>query len=710
MNDIQTLSINFVADDALSGFRLHRLEVFNWGTFDGHDGHVWTLNPDGKNSLLTGDIGSGKSTLVDAVTTLLVPAHRIAYNKAAGADSKERTLRSYVLGHYKSERNEVNGVAKPVALRDHNNYSVILGVFHNAGYDQTVTLAQVFWMKDLQGQPARFYVGAERALTIATDFAHFGSDITALRKKLRSQGSEVFDTFPPYGSWFRRRFGIENEQALDLFHQTVSMKSVGNLTDFVRSHMLEPFDVAPRITALIGHFDDLTRAHEAVLKAKRRIEALTPLVADCERHALLTSQADELRACREALRSYFAGLKLGLLEKRIAGLIEELERQSGQVKRLEERKGTQRREEGDLKRNIADNGGDRLERIADEIRKKGDERETRERKARRYSDLVMAIGVSPAEDESAFLSQRRGFAALAETARAREADLQNELTEHGVGFRQGKQEHDGLSTEIKSLKARRSNIPAEQVAMRAALCNALGLREADMPFAGELLQVCDDEHDWEGAAERLLRNFGLSLLVPDVQYAEVVEWVDRTHLKGRLVYFRVRAGGRGEMPSLHRDSLARKLAIKPDSPFYEWLEREIAHRFDVACCATQEQFRRETRAITRAGQIKAPGERHEKDDRHRLDDRGRYVLGWTNSAKIAALEAEARRLEVRLGDLGNLIGKVQTEQNALKARLNALSKLDEYADFRELDWQSLAAEVARCRMKSVNWNRPPTCS
>ena len=99
---------------------------------------------------------------MDAVTTLLVPAQRIAYNKAAGADSRERSLRSYVLGHYKSERNETSGTAKPVALRDHNSYSVILGVFHNAGYDQTVTLAQVFWMKETQGQPARFFVGAER--------------------------------------------------------------------------------------------------------------------------------------------------------------------------------------------------------------------------------------------------------------------------------------------------------------------------------------------------------------------------------------------------------------------------------------------------------------------------------------------------------------------------------------------------------------------
>src|SRR3569832_856058 len=103
MIEPRSLGLDFVADDdALSGFRLTRLEVFNWGTFDDR---AWALQLDGKNGLLTGDIGSGMSSLVDAITTLLVPAHRIAYNKAAGADSKERTLRSYVLGHYKSERN-----------------------------------------------------------------------------------------------------------------------------------------------------------------------------------------------------------------------------------------------------------------------------------------------------------------------------------------------------------------------------------------------------------------------------------------------------------------------------------------------------------------------------------------------------------------------------------------------------------------------------
>jgi len=691
MHEAQSLGLDFVADDALSGFRLMRLSVFNWGTFDGL---VWTLQLDGKNGLLTGDIGSGKSTLVDAITTLLVPAHRIAYNKAAGADSRERSLRSYVLGHYKSERNEVTGVAKPVSLRDNNSYSVILGVFHNAGYDQTVSLAQVFWMKDAQGQPARFFVEAERSLSIAEDFANFGADIAALRKRLRGSGVEVFDSFPPYAAWFRRRFGIENDQALELFHQTVSMKSVGNLTDFVRNHMLEPFEAASRIQALIGHFDDLDRAHRAVLKAQQQVELLTPLVADCKRHGELANEANRLRQCRDGLRAHFASLKLGLLDKRLGLLDEEWRRLDGQARRLEGAREELGRQVDELKQAINDNGGDRLERLAAEIRKKEQLRDVRQTKGARYRELAAVLGESAPPDEVAFAAQRARFKTWREDLQNRDADLQNRLTEHGVSLRQGKLEHERLTTEIDSLKRRRSNIDDPQIQIRAALCAALGLNEDDMPFAGELIQVREEERDWEGAVERLLRGFGLALLVPDVHYKAVAEWVDSNHLRGRLVYFHVRPRKTTGLPELHPDSLVRKLAIKPDSPYYDWLEGEFAHRFDVACCATQEQFRREARAITRAGQIKDPTGRHEKDDRRRIDDRSRYVLGWSNSAKIAALEAKRRQLESRLGEVGSQIGKIDGERKAMQARLDALTRLEEFTSFEEIDWASVATDIA----------------
>jgi uncharacterized protein YPO0396 len=690
----ESLPLDFTADESLSGFRLQRLEVFNWGTFDGR---VWTLRTEGRNALLTGDIGSGKSTLVDAVTTLLVPAHRVAYNKAAGADARERTLRSYVLGHYKAARSDLGGAGRPVALRGPNSYSVILAVFHNAGYDQTVTLAQAFWLKDPAGQPLRLYAVAEKALSIASDFADFGTDIAKLRKRLRAGGVVVEDSFPPYGALFRRHFGIHNEQALELFHQTVSMKSVGNLTDFVRSHMLEPFDVAPRMAALIAHFDDLNRAHEAVLKAQRQVALLQPLVADGERHAELAATIEAQRAAREALQACFAVHKAALLDQRLQHLAEELARHDNHIERLAAQQREQQAQERELRRAIADSGGDRLERLALEISRKEAQKQRRADKAARYDQLRQALGLLALHEAEDFLAQRALCAPLREAAAQRETELQNELNELGVAFAQGRQEHAELTQELASLRARRSNIDDQQVRLRMALCEALALDEAAMPYAGELIQVRDDERDWEGAAERLLRSFGLSLLVPDGHYAAVSEWVDRTQLKGRFVYFRVRPGKkdlRGELATLHPDSMARKLAIKPDSPFYAWLERELAHRFDLACCTSPDQFRREARAITRAGQIKGAGERHEKDDRHRIDDRSRYVLGWSNQAKIAVLESKAKALQARLADTGQHLSALQQQQQVVRERLQALDKLEEYREWAELDWRSSATELA----------------
>ena len=693
MNQTESFSLDFATDDALTGFRLRRLEVYNWGTFNER---VWSLHLNGRNTLLTGEIGSGKSTLVDAVTTLLLPAKRISFNKAAGAEAKERDIRSYVLGHYKSERHESSGSAKPVALRGLNDYSVVLGVFHNAGYAETVTLAQVFWHKDTQGQPARLYVACDGELSIAGDFSKFG-DINKLRKRLRArQADTVHDSFTEYAVWFRRRFGIENEQALELFLQTVSMKSVGNLTDFVRAHMLQPFDTAATIEALIGHFLDLNRAHESVLRAKQQMALLTPLAADCGRHAQLVASIADWGHQRDGLRSYFSTVKMGLLDTRIQSLQDELTRHKSRLQRLEEQQTHQREQERELRESIAGQGGDRIERVKAAIAQKTTERDRRRQAAANYDVWRSAVGLPAAEEPEAFLANLQQLGDLRLMARQRQAEVQNEVTDASVAMAAARQEHDTLAAEILSLKARRTNINADQIDIRKLLCSALHVDEDTMPFAGELIQVRAEEQMWEGAIERVLHNFGLSLLVPDHLYSAVMEWVDQTNLqKRRLVYYRVLVGVRPDQRSLDSRSLVHKLNLKADSPFYDWIEREVKHRFDMICCASHEEFRRETQAITRAGQTKGRGERHEKDDRHRIGDRSRYVLGWSNAAKIAALESKKKVLEATIGRHASDVARLQNEQKGLAERLEKLSKLDVFQEFREIDWKPLALEIEK---------------
>ncbi|HMA70877.1 MAG TPA: SbcC/MukB-like Walker B domain-containing protein [Xanthobacteraceae bacterium] len=674
-----------------TGMRLHRCEFFNWGTFHGR---VWGLELNGDNTLLTGDIGSGKSTLVDAITTLLVPAQKISYNKAAGADARERDLRSYVLGHYKSERGESGFVAKPVALRDVNTYSVILGRFRNDGFQQDVTLAQVFSFKEAHGQPTRFYVVADMPLTISEHFSGFGSDINALKKKLRLMPRvEVHDTFPPYSASFRRRFGIENEQALDLFHQTVSMKSVGNLTEFVRQHMLEAFPVETRIDALMAHFDNLNRAHESVLKAKAQIERLSPLIADCDHHSALMDEAIAMRGCRDALRTFFAGAKAGLLERRCESLESELERLGQRIAGLDDKESSQRLQRDEIKRAIAENGGDRIESLKREIAGRESLKAERMGRAEKYAELARAAGLAGVSDADAFAANRAAVASGSEAIEAQKAETQNAVTEESVALRQLRTQHAEIAGEIESLKKRRSNIPANMLAIRDSLCRELKVDDESFPFIGELIQVREEEAAWEAAIERVLHNYALSLLVPDEDYAQAAEWVERTHLGGRLVYYRVRARHAARPSDLHARSLVRKLSIRPDSAFYAWLDADLARRFDYACCDTIDSFRREDTALTRAGQIKSRGERHEKDDRHRLDDRTRYVLGWSNESKIAALEDQARALEARIAACGAKLSQLQRLQNDLDRRACDFAALYVFESFRDLDWQPLAAEI-----------------
>ena len=256
-----------------------------------------------------------------------------------------------------------------------------------------------------------------------------------------------------------------------------------------------------------------------------------------------------------------------------------------------------------------------------------------------------------------------------------------------------REEYDQLTAELDSLKRRVTNIPATQFELRRKLCAGLGLDEASVPFAGELLKVREEAADWEGAAERLLRSFGQSLLIEDAQYRRVAAWVDANDLRGRLVYFRA-AERRERLPELHRDSLVRKLAIRPDSAFHAWLTRELALRFDFACCASVEEFQNEAQAITRAGQVKQRGGRHEKDDRHRIDDRARYVLGWENQEKIKALEARAKLMASQLSEIRTSINSVRVEQDEVNLKIDALSRLDSYSGFEAIDWRAATKELA----------------
>lgn len=670
----------------LSGFRLNRFEVLNWGTFDGR---IWKIEPNGANALLTGDVGSGKSTLVDALTTLLVPHQRITYNKAAGAESKERTLYSYVRGEYKNEKAESSQSATPVVLRPNNTYTVLLAHFHNESLSQDITIAQVFWIKNGTRNPERYFIVAQTSLSIKEHFSNFGRDVLDLKKRLKKLPQvELVDSFREYCGKFCTHFGIEQEQALELFYQTISMKSVGNLTDFVRAHMLEKDDVQHRIQELRENFANLNHSHESILKAKKQIELLSPIVSDGVEHRKYVESVADLKSCREALEAYFAQHKALFLQSSRENFQVEINKTTQRIETNRAEATHLRVQLRHLEQSIDGNGGARLKSIADEIKQSKINCDASRKLFNVYEDLIKKLDLRIPREETGFVRNQERARSLLEQATTEINTIDEEKVRRGVELQVKRKEVETVQLEITSLKKRRSNIPHRNLEIRKAICEAIEAKEDQLPFVGELLQICEQESKWEGSLERVLHNFGLSLLVPEHLYAKVTQYAELTQLRGKLVYFRTNLEeDHRRSEAVHPKSLTKKLKIKPDSIFFSWLQKELKDRFDYACCDSVEEFRRQTFAITTNGQLKSGGKRHEKDDRHSIHDRSSFILGWSNEAKIQVLESSAESLIREIQASANEYAKITESQKVLQARREHIRDLTKFESFSDIHWQ-----------------------
>src|SRR5579883_445815 len=681
------------SQNKLDGFRLQRLEVYNWGTFNQR---IWPITPSGGSALLTGANGSGKSTLVDALLTLLVPFHKRTYNLASGSERvRERDERSYVLGAWGKQKDLESNRSKAQYLRQNDTHSVLLAVFANEALGQVVTLAQILWLEDTV---RKLFCIAPRALSIDEHFRLRGSP-KDLRKHYRAQGIEVYDEFAKYSQQFRQLLSFRSEKALDLFNQIVSIKEIGSLNAFVREHMLEKMDAQLRIKQLKDNFANLTSAHDAIQLADRQLAILKPLMQDAQKYQEIQSRIAETNRCAELLPMAMAQSKLALLQEAIAQTQEDLiaAKSHGQTLKLAVDNLSQQIRE--LTVAISnDTVGQRIENLKRDIDQYEQQKQDRKKQAEKYDRLAKLLGLPAYDIEDAFRTARQQASSFQGQIKHRLEELKTKRdTALGQASKLKEQckEHE---KELHSLQQRSSQIASKDIEIRQQMAAVLKLNEMELPFVGELLRVRSSEQQWEPAIERLLHNFGSQMLVAEQYYQQVSRYVDNTNLYGRLVYQRVNAT---RTPRSHErleaDSLYHKLEVKPDTPFTQWLRAELIDSFNYCCCESLEAFQRSHRALTLNGQIKHGQARHEKDDRRPLGDRRSYVLGWDNREKQALIEKELAHCRAELEQVSGHVAQIEEQQSNEEKMQSALQLLLAFDSFELIDWRTVAQRVQGLR-------------
>jgi uncharacterized protein YPO0396 len=693
--------------DALAGYRLQRLEVFNWGTFDGA---VHSLVLDGQTTLLVGQNGAGKSTLVDALLTLLVrPGKTRNYNLAAGANKTERSEKSYILGAFDRRSQEDTNRGQVRYLRSNGagttTYALLLACFRNSVTDRVFTLAQILYLSDGGVEKVYCFAGDERS--IARDCTGL-KGMDKLPQEMKRRGFRATTKYTEYFEWFRKATRVK-DQAMDMFNQTVAVKDIQRLNDFIRKHMLEAKPWSEKVDELFKHFKDLSDAHRELERVRQQRDLLEPI----ERHGeAFRTQAEALKRVERlvaATESYFPSRIIVLFEPEIARREIELEVARTDQQRLKGEIAAGQDECRRLKNEIEHAGGERMRQIPLLIRNHEIEAAGKRAAHKRLFDLLHDAGISePVSDAPTFDAVRAKLGPLRDqlTSDLGASEQQRtSLIESRVEPVRMLRENEA---ELQLLMQRQGNLPPEYVEMRRRLCDELRLTERDLPFSAELIAVKPDQRDWEGSIEMVLRGFALSLLVPQRHYPLVSRYVDRTVLRDsrgrgqKLVYLQVAERQRQvDGPRPDPRSLFWKLDFRDGwSPLLPWVKAELQERHNVRCCDTIEEFQQaHDRSMTRQRHLKHNGSRHEKDDRDRVADPRHYVLGWDNKEKKRRLAEAIESLKHNVFQIDGQITKLEQSADQLRRRIRSVEEAGRFKYFNEIDFASDEREISELRLE-----------
>ncbi|MCC2028098.1 AAA family ATPase [Microbacterium sp. YMB-B2] len=632
------------ADEQSPGqWRLARIEVVNWGTFDG----AHRIDVSRKGHLITGASGSGKSSLLDAIAAVLTPERWLRFNAAAqdaSSRADDRGLVSYVRGAWTKEADELEDRAVSAYLRPRATWSGILLRFENQG-DAPVTLVRLFHLPGSSTARAELKDAFVllRSEVVLTDLAPFVAKGIEARRLKAAFPDGVVST-GSHGGFFtrmRRLFGIGSDNALHLLHKTQSAKNLGNLDTLFRAFMLDRPGTFDQARTATEQFRELNAAHVHVVELRRQAEHLERVeeaMVEYERQAQAVTELQHLIEVQEPFQDRMH-LKLAQAQR---------EEQTAQLARAAERAAAAGAARGEAEsilnearmREARLGGGDAglMRRSIDDARREADRIRDH---AERFASELRAAGIEHAPTDAA------EFAALQESARADlavapEADDSHAVHERHADARRRVAE---LDEQLTALRNRRSNIEPRLIAVREWLAGELRVSEKSLPFGGELIDVLPEFAEWTGAIERVLRPLASALLVPDGDLVRVRRLIEKRSLGTRLVIEAVPREAAAPRPSTARDSLLHRIRVS-DGPFQTWMQSRLSESFDLSCVAGPDDLDDVERGVTIGGQIKTSSRRYEKNDRVAIDNREHWVLGSDNQAKIDHLldrRADAQR-------------------------------------------------------------------
>lgn len=700
------------SDPASTQWKLESLQVINWGGFEGH--HALPFHPDA--TMISGGSGTGKSTLMDAYTALMMPSS-VAFNgasndagsgRARNEAGGQRTLLTYLRGK-QGVNDETGGASSENLLRGRGRatwgavaatfvdttghaYSAVRVYFapatatsDNDVAQRMATVADRIVLTDLRDAMAVHTVGKPLAPVITATWPS-----TKPTKKYNEFANTLY-----------RKLAIgangDGINALDLLSRIQAGKSVNSVNGLYRQLVLDTPSTFKDADMALEHFDtiagdlarmedaerkhttlrDIREVHDQLQTARGRLGDLdqfglnqpgfTKLTAwslrlECD---LLDAAADH---AREKHRVAAAAAQIAVEET--DSLWEELEA---------------------ARDDFRTSGGNELSALGDRLTNLAGQLEYARGRQHEFAEL--------AEQVKAAFNSRGDFDSIQHAARtfAKRTEAWNEKYledryQERTRLGQLGERKKHLERDLRHLHDSGTRIRGPLVGLREAVAGRLGMRVADLPYVAELIDVRTGEERWRTAIETVLGGDARRIVIPRERRKEVARALNDLNVGGRANLIDgdtdqpVRFPLSGATGADQAGRILSKLTFA-DHPYAGWLQAHLADGTLNALCVDHPDdldaggFRVTDTGQTRRGIRSAVGRAHRDN-----------IIGFSNEDDIDAIDVELPKLELDIAGVMDRIRALDAQAQDQQRHMTAYAAISTY-QWEQLDVATIEGRI-----------------
>lgn len=669
-------------------WRLEQLQVCNWGGFAGPH----TLAADKFSTMLSGQSGTGKSSLLDAYLALLMPA-KTPFNGAsndtgggAARGETQRSLLSYTRGQVETTSDGRDGKAELLRGDGVATWSAIVGRFVSVT-GRRFTVARMYYVPPSATRDADIVkrMATYDGVVDVADLAPLAADRFSARDlKAAFPGVESHNAPGPFASTFCSRLGIgaagDGTKALALLANIQAGGNFPTVDRLYKSMVLEEPATFKAADLALAHFDELDDLYTEMADEQAKAAILEPLSGHVAAMGDAADALDELVAIGvdatgpSPLRAWEAAKEGDLVAAAEHAAKVELDATKDALADARDAEMAAHDARARAEAAYTAGGGARLTQIDRELSNVAVERHSRGERLARLDGATSTLRLAPGA-----LADRPQFESL--TTRARAAVDQHDEQVKAIDAKQGPLAGTlstttagirALEAEIAAAKNRKGRVPGDLDYQRMAVCEATGLTRDDLPFLAELLDVRPGEQQWRTAIEVTLAASGRMMLVPADKMGQVSAAVDAMRWTRRMRF----EPARQHLPRSPRPdsgTVAGKVDVV-DGPFAGWVSEHIAHPSrDALCVPDASGLPGGGRRVTAAGQTRF-GSTHA----HGRNANERDIIGSDNQALLDSLatdkavaQADLESARAQYDALSEQLKRLQLERDGHIAILNA---------------------------------------